>query len=252
VPASLPLPSRLSPTVALTRRPPSPPPPAAPPAGVTGRGSTGPSFTAPRVGLLPCLGGLPRPSCTPAPTGGAGGRRDPLPLCRPWRAAARAGARPSSQNNPARFGLKTRWCDLVRPSRYRHGGGNGEVRLDLAPGGLDPESPVVGGLICRWRELQQVVSPPLPDQGGRGRRRWLLLLFVGVAALLLLTLLPAGRGGEGYGVRCGVAVAGGNPRPFPSSDGGVVEMLSLRAPAWCRGFLDSDIEAPHPNKLMAG
>jgi hypothetical protein len=217
----------------LARRPSSPPPPAAPPTGVLGRGIAGPPCTARRVGFLFGFGGMPQPSFTPASSGGAGGRRTPLPLRRSWRTAAWAGSLPSSQNNPARIGLKLRWCGLARPSRSRHGGGNSETSLVPLPCGLDPESPVVGGLICRWRALQQVGSPPLPDQGCRDWKRWTLLLFVGVAALLLLTFLPAGRGGEGYGVRCGVAVAGGNPRPFPSSEGGVVEMLSLIAPTWC-------------------
>jgi hypothetical protein len=100
--------------------------------------------------------------------------------------------------------------------------------------------------------LQQAGSPPLPDQGGRDSRRWTLLLFTGVAALLLLAFLPASRGGEGCGVSCGTAVAGGNPQPFPSSGGGVMEMSSLIAPAWCRSIPDSDVEAPSPNKLKAG
>jgi hypothetical protein len=238
--------------VALTRQPPSPPPPTAPPAGVTGRGSAGPLYIASRIGLLPGFGGLPRPSFAPAPTGGAGGRRVPLPLWRSWWAVARAGSRPSSRNNSLRPGPMAWRCDLAPPSLPRPGGGNIGVLLDLPPCGLDLKPPVVGGLFCRWRVLQLVVYSPIPDQGGRGWKRWPLLLFVGVAALLLLTFLPAGRGGEGCRVRRGVAVAGGNPRPFPSSGGGVVEMSGLVALAWCRGGPESDIEAPPPNKLMAG
>jgi hypothetical protein len=53
-------------------------------------------------------------------------------------------------------------------------------------------------------------------------------------------------------VSCGTVVTGGNPRLFPSSGRGVVEMSSLIAPAWCRGIPDSDVEAPPPNKLKAG
>jgi hypothetical protein len=97
-----------------------------------------------------------------------------------------------------------------------------------------------------------VLSSPFPDHGGRGWRRCPLLLFIGAAVFLLLTLLPVGRGGEGCRVRCGVAVAGGNPRPFPSNGGGVVEMSGMVSPAWCRGIPVSNIEAPPPNKLMVG
>jgi hypothetical protein len=155
-------------------------------------------------------------------------------------------------NNPTRFGSVARRCELKLSSRSRHGGGNDEVGLDLLPWGLDPESPVVGGLICRRRVVLQVVSSTSPGQGGWDWKRWPQLLFVGVVALLLLTLLPAGRGGEGYGVRRGVAATGGCPRLFPSNGRGVVEMWSLIAPAWCRGTPGSDVEAPPPNKLKAG
>jgi hypothetical protein len=130
--------------------------------------------------------------------------------------------------------------------------GTAGVSLDPLPCGLDLKPPVVGGFICRWRVLQQASFPPFPDQGGRGWRRCPLLLFIGAAVFLLLTFLPVGRGGEGCGVRCGVAMAGGNHQPFPSNGGGVVEMAGMVAPAWCRGLPDSDIEAPPPNKLMAG
>jgi hypothetical protein len=57
---------------------------------------------------------------------------------------------------------------------------------------------------------------------------------------------------RGLEVRSGDVVAGGNPRSFPSNDGGVVEMSGKVASAWCRGLPSSDFEAPPPNKLLAG
>jgi hypothetical protein len=195
---------------------------------------------------------LPWLSFVSASSGGAGRRPALPPLRRPWRAAARARSGPSSRNKPIRLGLRPRSRGSELPSRARRGGGNGGIPLDPHSGSLDLEPPVAGGFGCRWRMLRQGLFSLSTDLDGRGWRRHPLPLSIGAAGLLLLTLLSAGRGGEGLGVRSGVVVAGGYSRSFPSNGRRVVEMSGEVAPAWCRGLLGSDIETQSPNKLEAG
>jgi hypothetical protein len=150
------------------------------------------------------------------------------------------------------LGLRPRRCGSELPSRARHGGGIGEFSLDLHSGSFDLEPPVVGGFGCWWRMLRLGLFSISADPGGRGWRRRPLPLSIGAAGLLLPTFMPAGRGGEGFGVRSGVFAAGGYSRPFLSNGSRVAEMSGEVAPAWCRGLPGSDIEAPSPNKLEAG
>jgi hypothetical protein len=148
--------------------------------------------------------------------------------------------------------LRPRWCGSELLSRARHGGGIGEISLDLHSGSLDLEPPVVGGFGCWWRMLRQGFFFIFADLDGRRWWRRPLPLSIGAAGLLHLTFMPAGRGGEGCGVRSGVVAAGGYSRPFLSNGNRVAEMSGVVAPAGCRGLQGSDNEAPSPNKLEAG
>jgi hypothetical protein len=140
--------------------------------------------------------------------------------------------------------LRSQAQDPVIPSRACHGGRIGGAPLDPHSGGLDPEPPVAGRLVCRWRSSHQTFFPSSDDRGGRGWRGRLLLLSIGAAVSLLLPPLRVACGGEGLGVKSGDAAAGGNPWPSPSSGRGVVELSGKVASAWYRGLPGSDIKAP--------
>jgi hypothetical protein len=109
----------------------------------------------------------------------------------------------------------------------------------------------LGFLDLWWRASQQSPLPPLAGCGGRRWRKRLLLPFLCAVASLLFIPMLADRGGVGLGARSSDAAEGGNPRPHPSSGGGVVEWFGKAATAWCCGLPRSDPEAPPPNKLRA-
>jgi hypothetical protein len=112
-------------------------------------------------------------------------------------------------------------------------------------------SPAARGHRGWWRAWWICFSAST-DLGGWNGRRSPHFRSIGAALLLLLTLLLAGRGGEGLEGRMGATAAGGNPQSFSSNDGGVMEKSGKVTPAWRRGLPGSDLEAPSSNKLKTG
>jgi hypothetical protein len=210
-----------------------------------------PPCTASSVEVTPRFGGMLRTRPSSVSSGGADGRRVPSPLRCPWREADRARTGLSSRNKPARLGRSCQLRDQAFPSRARRGGGIGGAPLILLAGGLDLVPPAARGHRGWWRAWWSFFSASA-DLGGWKGRRSPHFRSIGAALLLLLTLLLAGRGGEGLEVRMDATAAGGDPRSSSSNDGGVMETSGKVTPAWCGGLPGSDLEAPSSNKLKTG
>jgi hypothetical protein len=203
-----------------------------------------PRCIAGRLGCFPGVGALSWWSCPPTPPGGAGRRLVLLPHRRPWRAVVGAGSGLSALNKPVRGGFRPLVRDPAPLHRSGRGGEIGGNGLDSVDEALDLKLLVAGKLLPRCSTSQQ---PPLHSSAGRGGRRWqwgLLPHFMRAVVSLLVPPVPAGRGGEGLGVRGRDAAEGGNPRPPPSGGGGVAEWSDKIATAWRCGLSVSDLEAP--------
>jgi hypothetical protein len=130
-------------------------------------------------------------SFKPASTGGVSRQRGLPPLQRPWRTAARARSGRSSSNKPG-----------FPDGSWPHARGP-EIPLQARCGddvGGDPAAPTTGGLDLQWRNSLQALRHPLAGLGG-WFWRWLISTppLLWVILVLLLSSLPAGRGGEEQG-----------------------------------------------------